>query len=136
MDKLTGVRLQERSRKDPVVSAPLVGQENTCSRLDHSGGGSAAVEVFTAPGSVNLNLPDITVTPLSLDFGSIPINNLAAQLVTVKNDGVLDLTIGGVTFGGVNINQFSKSTDKFPRRLLRQVHHALWIYALSRQQPA
>jgi hypothetical protein len=66
----------------------------------------------------SVNLPDITVTPLSLDFGSIPLNNLAAQLVTVKNDGVLDLTIGGVTFGGVNINQFLKSTDKCSKKTL------------------
>jgi N-acetylneuraminic acid mutarotase len=81
-----------------------------------AGGGSAIMEMFTPPGPVNL--PDITVIPTSVDFGLISLNSSAAQLVTVKNDGALNLTIGGVTFGGVSLNQFSKAADKCSRKTL------------------
>jgi hypothetical protein len=81
-----------------------------------AGGGTLVVEVFTAPGTVNI--PDITVTPSSVDFGSVQVNTTAEQLLTVINNGTLNLTLGGVTFGGANINQFSKSADKCSRKTL------------------
>jgi hypothetical protein len=82
-----------------------------------AGGGSATVEVFTPPGPV-VNLPDITVIPTSLDFGSVKLHKSGEAVVTVKNDGALSLTIGAVTFGGANIDQFSKTADKCSKKTL------------------
>jgi N-acetylneuraminic acid mutarotase len=81
-----------------------------------AGGGTAVLEVFTAPGTVNL--PDINITPSSVDFGLVHLNSIADQLVTMTNNGTVNLTLGGVTFGGANINQFSKAADKCSRKTL------------------
>jgi len=80
------------------------------------GGITSSLEVFTFPGPVNR--PDITVTPTSLDFGLVQLNSSAVQTVTVKNDGTVGLTTGNVTFGGANINQFSKAADKCSKKTL------------------
>src|SRR5262249_54859990 len=54
-------------------------------------------------------VPDITVTPLSLDFGSIPAGTTSAsQSLTVKNDGTADLTINGISLTG---KAFVKTAD-------------------------
>jgi hypothetical protein len=45
--------------------------------------------------------PDVTVTPLALDFGSIAVGNKSVdQIVTIKNDGTANLTINAITLGG------------------------------------
>jgi hypothetical protein len=63
--------------------------------------------------------PEITVTPPSLDFGSVAVGvNSAAQTVTVKNDGTADLKLGAIKFGGDNANQFNKPTDRCTNKTL------------------
>jgi hypothetical protein len=50
---------------------------------------------------------DITVTPTSLNFGSVPVGNESvSRTVTVRNDGAADLSIATITLGGTNPDQF------------------------------
>ena len=44
--------------------------------------------------------PDITVTPLSLDFGGVAVGATSAppKIVTIKNDGTADLDVKTLTF--------------------------------------
>jgi len=54
-------------------------------------------------------VPDITVTPATLDFGSVTVNTVSApQQVTVQNDGTADLLVKNITFTGT---AFQKSSD-------------------------
>jgi hypothetical protein len=54
-------------------------------------------------------VPDITVTPLSLDFGGVAVGGTSApKVVTVKNDGTGDLVIRSVSLTGT---AFLKSSD-------------------------
>jgi hypothetical protein len=51
--------------------------------------------------------PDITVSPLVLDYGSVAIGTKSTgQTVTVRNVGTAALVIGTVTLGGLNPDQF------------------------------
>ena len=45
----------------------------------------------------NNSLPDITVTPDSLSFGQVQVDQTSDQIVTVKNDGASNLVIGAIT---------------------------------------
>ncbi len=49
---------------------------------------------------------DISVDPLSINFGGVLVGAAVALNVTVSNDGSADLTIGQVTLGGANPDQF------------------------------
>ena len=54
-------------------------------------------------------LPDITVAPASLDFGSVAVGSTsAAQPVTISNDGTGDLLVKSITLTGT---AFQKVTD-------------------------
>jgi hypothetical protein len=75
-----------------------------------------SLEIFTPPGPPNV--PEITVTPTSLDFGSVQLYQAGEKVVTVKNDGVLNLTIGRIAFDGANTNQFSKTANKCSKKTL------------------
>jgi len=56
--------------------------------------------------------PDITVTPTSLDFGSVAVgSSRPAQTVTVRNHGCSSLTIGTITLGGTNAGEFATQND-------------------------
>ena len=49
---------------------------------------------------VNAIIPDITLTPTSIDFGAIALGKSSAnQTMTVKNDGTAALTLGAVSVG-------------------------------------
>jgi hypothetical protein len=70
---------------------------------------------ITVPAS-----PDISVTPTSLDFGAVPIREKPAEeLMTVKNDGTLNLSIGSIQLGGANANEFSIVADKCSKKTLQ-----------------
>ena len=63
--------------------------------------------------------PDITVTPTALAFGNVVVKtNSAYRVVTVSNDGTASLSIGTVTQGGTNRNQFSTANDSCSGRTL------------------
>ncbi len=63
--------------------------------------------------------PDITVTPTSLGFGAVLLKKRSAEkIVTVKNDGTLNLSIGSISLGGANANQFSTAPDKCSKKTL------------------
>ncbi|MCK4723209.1 MAG: choice-of-anchor D domain-containing protein [Dehalococcoidia bacterium] len=56
--------------------------------------------------------PDITVTPTSLDFGSVAVgSSRPAQTVTVRNHGCSSLTIGTITLGGTNAGEYATQND-------------------------
>jgi hypothetical protein len=51
--------------------------------------------------------PDITVSPLLLDYGNVAMGTKSAgKTVTVRNDGVTALVLGTVTLAGLNPDQF------------------------------
>lgn len=56
--------------------------------------------------------PDISVNPVSLDFGKVLIGNTStAKTITVSNAGAGNLNIGVISLGGTNPDQFSKQND-------------------------
>jgi hypothetical protein len=51
--------------------------------------------------------PAMIATPSALAFGSVPVGGKSAvSTVTVRNDGAAAVTVGGVTTGGANADQF------------------------------
>ncbi|GBD97838.1 thermophilic serine proteinase precursor [bacterium BMS3Abin06] len=57
---------------------------------------------------VQVQDPDISVTPSSVDFGYVTVGNSSDQIVTVENVGVNDLIIGSVT---LPLSPFSITAD-------------------------
>lgn len=56
--------------------------------------------------------PDITVSPSSIDFGSIIEGSSSSpRTVTIANDGNADLTIGPLTISGTDASMFSIQND-------------------------
>lgn len=56
--------------------------------------------------------PLVSVTPSPLPFGSFLVETSSAPLkVTVKNNGSAPFTVNGVSIGGANAGDFSKSSD-------------------------
>ncbi len=86
------------------------------STLGEDRDGELYVAHYSSPGGViyrvmngTTTAPDITVSPLSLAFGNVAVRRSSIlEVVTVKNDGTANLTIGTVTLGGANPNQFRK----------------------------
>jgi len=62
---------------------------------------------LSGTGQIEL-LPEITVTPMPVDFGSIDMGTSASQTITVANTGGAALTISGATVSG---SEFVKSSD-------------------------
>ena len=57
-------------------------------------------------------MPDITVSPSPMDFGSPVAGSSSSPLtITVTNTGTADLTISTITIGGANADQFSIQND-------------------------
>jgi hypothetical protein len=68
---------------------------------------------------VSLNFPDITVSPLSINFGSVNIGSSSnPQIITVRNDGTANLSIGSIALTGTNPSEFSKSIDACSGQIL------------------
>ena len=78
-------------------------------------GTSPPVRVYAAgydAWAAKLSEPDITVTPLTIDFGQVGVGSSSpAQTVTVTNDGCGTLNIGTVTLGGANPGEFAIQND-------------------------
>jgi YD repeat-containing protein len=56
--------------------------------------------------------PDISVSPISYNFGNVNIGSTsAAQTFTVSNTGTVNLVIGTITLTGTNASEFSKPSD-------------------------
>jgi hypothetical protein len=82
----------------------LTGWGGTC-----TGSGSCSVSMTgnRAASAAFSAVPDITVGPSALDFGSIAIaTKSAGQTVTVRNDGMAALELGPATLVGLNPDQF------------------------------
>ena len=103
----------DATAQNPAWTAPanLTGIEQVCTiqvtvSCDHGLSEEASYEQGVHP----VLPPDITVTPLALDFGSVAVGTTSeAKLVTIKNDGTTDdLIINNITFTGT---AFQKSSD-------------------------
>jgi uncharacterized repeat protein (TIGR01451 family) len=82
----------------PLESCILLNTANvTCNETDIiPNNNSATVSTIVLPPV--FNLPDISVSPLSIDFGSIRVgSSSSARTVTVTNVGTADLHLGSVT---------------------------------------
>ena len=56
--------------------------------------------------------PKISVSPHSVNFGSAAVGTTSAtKVVTVRNTGISDLTINGITFAGTNASEFTHTSD-------------------------
>jgi hypothetical protein len=76
-------------------------------------------KTVTATFALAVGVPDITATPSVLSFGSIALGDTSAnQTVTVKNDGAATLSLGTISNGGSDANQFSKTADKCSKKNL------------------
>ncbi len=70
---------------------------------------AAVIPSQTQPGTftVGTPAPAISVTPTSLNFGSVVVDQTSSnQTLTIKNTGNAALTISGITLGGTNADQF------------------------------
>ena len=78
--------------------------------VDSANGISVGVLSATSQGfvvTVTNGTPDITVSPLLLDYGNVAVGTKGAgKTVTVRNDGVTALVPGTLTLAGLNPDQF------------------------------
>ena len=64
-------------------------------------------------------VPDITATPIFIDFGVVPIGTTSLpETVTVTNDGTANLTIYGFVIAGDNASEFSIASIDTPHDTL------------------
>lgn len=95
---------------DSVVLVDLVAGTQTL-RFDWSGpnGFYFNLDYFDVE-FVGAAAPEITVAPLSIDFGINLVSNAAgANTVTISNDGVADLTVSSINLNNNGDNEFSLS---------------------------
>ena len=80
------------------------------------------VERTTPPGQLWHNqptVPDIIVSPVELNFGSVNIGSSSnPELITVTNDGIVDLEIGQSTLAGANEGDFSIQNDNCSNQII------------------
>jgi PKD repeat protein len=50
--------------------------------------------------------PDITVNPLSYNYGSVAVGQSASQTINIKNDGLANLSVTGLSLAGSNLAEF------------------------------
>jgi hypothetical protein len=56
--------------------------------------------------------PKISVSPHSVNFGSVAVGTTSAtKVVTIRNTGLSDLTINEITFTGTNASEFTHTSD-------------------------
>jgi probable HAF family extracellular repeat protein len=56
--------------------------------------------------------PKISVSPKSLNFGSVQVGNISTKMITLKNTGISDLLINNEIFiSGTNTGEFSQTND-------------------------
>ena len=80
------------------------------------------VERTTPPGQLWHNqptVPDIIVSPVELNFGSVNVGSGSSpELITVTNDGIVDLEIGQSTLTGANEGDFSIQNDNCSNQII------------------
>src|SRR5204863_4468644 len=97
-----------RIGQPPPTSFTDVGRPNgTYFYVVTAGDGAGNVSPPSNQVTVSVQ-PDITVTPTALAFGNVVVKtNSAYRVVTVSNGGTGSLSIGTLSRGGTNWNQFS-----------------------------
>ncbi|RMF56466.1 MAG: choice-of-anchor D domain-containing protein [Calditrichaeota bacterium] len=77
-----------------------------------------STDVATVPWFFDsATIPDINVSPASVDFGNVGINTTVSQTVTITNSGLTDLMITGATLTGGNTSEFTISNAIIPQLL-------------------
>ncbi len=89
---------------------------NRLTKVDY-GNGFTEEYIYDAAGNrlsfvVNSPTPDISVLPMSHNFGSVTVGSTSsAQTFTISNTGTADLDIGTIALTGTNAFEFSKRND-------------------------
>jgi len=74
--------------------------------------GSAGSGVFRRPTVSNID-ENISIYPVSIDFGSIDVNSMSvSRTINISNTGVLDLAIGSISISGKYSTEFNKQNDE------------------------
>ena len=81
---------------DVVFTPSSVGGKTALVTITSDDPDTPSLEV-TLTGTGVVEEPDITVTPTSVDFGSVTVGDSDSRTVTVKNDGTADLVITSVS---------------------------------------
>ncbi len=98
------------SRTLSLVSLTLL--FGACSDYDLNRPDDAKGQNITDTGEPEGDWPDIEVTPMSLNFGTLPKDCLAdAQTVTIRNVGVDDLVVSSIQVGGSASTNFTLSAS-------------------------
>ncbi|MEW6584347.1 MAG: choice-of-anchor D domain-containing protein [Nitrospirota bacterium] len=67
--------------------------------------------------TVNVNLsgkaapPKISVSPKSVNFGSVPVGSASSRPVTIRNTGISDLEVNTIAITGTDAAEFSQTND-------------------------
>ncbi len=87
---------------------------NRITNVDY-GNGNTEKYTYDAAGnriSLTLSPPDISVLPVSYDFGGVNVGSTSGiQTFTVSNDGNADLVIGAVSITGPDVSEFVMEND-------------------------
>ncbi|MCH8011498.1 MAG: M6 family metalloprotease domain-containing protein [Candidatus Marinimicrobia bacterium] len=75
-----------------------------------SDGGNASVALA---GNGVVSAPEISIAPLSIDFGDVGIVDTATAQVKVSNIGTVDLNVSSIAISGVDADNFSVDTTHF-----------------------
>ncbi len=90
--------------------------EQTANRLGMSlpdnSYGYGLLDVNAAYNSIVNTMPEISVSPMSIDFGSVNTGSSAEQTITITSQGGAALTIGGIRLGGANPGRFAIRSDR------------------------
>ena len=88
-----------------------IGPKSATLRIENS---DINESIFDVPLSGNGVTPDITVSPLSVNFGDVVIGLNATSIVTVTNDGDFDLIVSATDITGTNSADFSVTSGFAP----------------------
>lgn len=102
-----------------ITATPNTGFRFTGFSGDLSGTANPQTVVMNGPKTVTANFalavptPDITVNPLSVNFGTIPLGSTSSELiVTIRNDGQANLNVGVISIVGTDALQFQQFQDR------------------------
>lgn len=101
------VVLQDATTATPEFTAPDVTAPTTLTFrlivLDNQTSDTDTVNVTVAPEAQ----PDIAVTPVSHDYGDIPVASSGSQIVTISNNGDAPLSVSTLKLAGPNADEFN-----------------------------
>lgn len=107
----------------PATSTPLNGVDSCAVEVQFApadpGAATGSLDVSSDAGDVSsalsgtgLAAATLAITPVSIEFGDVVINQTsAAQTVTVTNTGTVDVTIGTVVVAGADPGSFTITPD-------------------------